>query len=599
MARQFFHHCSAAQHRRLLPNGHHLKRHSASCPVIALRFLAKTGRLAPFRFKWQTKLTAIWSLLVIRILAVLGLVIAFPAFSQAQDAKELSAQTATEKICQSLQNATVRILSNSDRSSGVIVSEAGHILTVAHGLHGDSTKASIVFNNGSRATAEIILRDKALDVAMLKLTDEAARPIFIPISIAPSGSPQKEAMVLAAGYPGREPDGSRSVIRLGKLLAVEPTTLRSSCTLTAGDSGGPLVNHLGQLTGLHRQIGLSRESNHHLPLQRIEEAVKSVLDLQKLTAADSSTPYTLTATLPTANHAVTETLRLRRVEIFQTKSSQQDDVAPQVFGTLLDAEHVATKLSELTPNAPIDCRFDRGDQCAAEIMASDVEMDLAILKLKTPRAKTTSLTLQSVDSANDYSMVFSVTIQEESSRVGLITRRQHNEPQLKGKLGAMLDIDESSGAVRVKDVAPNSTASEAELVKNCLIESINDQPVATLDDVAALLTKRQPGDWMQFRFRTGGESATTFAQLRHDPAEQFERTEFLDGRSGIISERRSGFKDAIQHDIELSPRNSGGPLVDSQGRVVGVNIARRSRESSLAIPINAVLQLLKTNSPRQ
>jgi serine protease Do len=91
----------------------------------------------------------------------------------------------------------------------------------------------------------------------------------------------------------------------------------------------------------------------------------------------------------------------------------------------------------------------------------------------------------------------------------------------------------------------------------------------------------------------GEQSSMTFAQLQHDPAKQFERTEFLDGRSGVVSERRSGFADVIQHDIELSPSDCGGPLVDSQGNVVGVNIARRARESSLALPIEVVLQMLK------
>lgn len=594
MARQFFIHCFATHRHRLFPNCLHFKRHSASCPVLARRFLAQTGRLAPFRFMRQTKLTAIGSLLLIRILAVLGLLFAFPAFGKAQDAKELSVQTATEEICQSLQNATVRILSNNDRSSGVIVSEAGHILSVAHGLHGDSTKAVIVFHDGSKAAAEIILRDKAQDVAVLKLTDEAKRPKLIPIPIARTTSLQKKSMVLAAGYPGRESNGLNPVLRLGELLAVEPTTLRSSCTLTAGDSGGPLVNYLGQLIGLHRQIGLSRESNHHLPLHRIEDAVKSVLDLQKLAAADSSTPNTSTAALPTANNEVKETLRLRRVEIHQTKSSPQDDVAPKVFGTLLDAEHVTTKLSELSPNAMIDCRFTGGDQCAAEITASDVSLDLAILKLKNPRSAVISLAMQTVNSAKEFSMVYAATTQEEPLRIGLVSRLQHNEPQLRGKLGAVLEVDEPPHTVRVKEVAPNSTASEAGLVKNCLIESINDQPIATLDDVAALLMKRQPGDWLQFRFRTDEQSSTNFAQLAHDPAEQFERTEFLDGRSGVVSERRSGFADVIQHDIELSPSDCGGPLVDSQGNVVGVNIARRARESSLALPIDVVLQILKS-----
>jgi serine protease Do len=532
------------------------------------------------------------TLLLIRTLAVLGLVFAFPAFGKAQDAKKLSAQTATKTICEGLHNATVRILSNNDRSSGVIVSETGHILTVAHGLHGDSIKAVIVFHDGSKAAADIILRDKTLDVAVLKLLDESARPKLFPISIAQTKSLQKEALVLAAGYPGREPDGLRPVIRLGQLLAVEPATLRSSCTLTAGDSGGPLVNHLGQLIGLHRQIGLSRESNHHLPLLRIEEAVKSVLDLQKLATGDSSTPTNSAASLPTANNEVTETLRLRRVEIHQTKPAPPDDVAPRVVGTLLDADHVATKLSELAPNEPIDCRFNGGDQCAAEIAASDTSLDLAILKLKNPRSAVMSLAMQSVDSAEEFSIVYAAA-QGEPLRIGLVSRLQHNEPQLRGKLGAVLEVDESLRAVRVKDVAPNSTASEAGLVKDCLIDSINDQPVATLDDVATLLNKCQPGDRLQFRVRMGEQSSMTFAQLQHDPAKQFERTEFLDGRSGVVSERRSGFADVIQHDIELSPSDCGGPLVDSQGNVVGVNIARRARESSLALPIEVVLQMLK------
>lgn len=531
---------------------------------------------------------------LIRIIAMLGLLVAGPAFGNAEDTKALPTEMATAKICQSLQNATVRILSNNDRSSGVIVSEAGHILTVAHGLHGDSTKATIVFHDGSRASAEIILRDKSLDVAVLKLLDGATRPKLIPISIGPATSLQKAALVLAAGYPGREPDGMRPVVRLGDLLAVEPKTLRSSCTLTAGDSGGPLVNHQGQLIGLHRQIGLTRESNHHLPLQRIEEAVKSFVDLRTLAAAESSTPNTLMEKLPNADLAVKATLQLRCVEIHQTKPELKNDATPRVLGTLLDAEHVATKLSELTPNSPIDCRFDGGDHCVAEITTSDTELDLAILQLKMTRSTPTSLALQTVNSVREFSIVYAATVPGESLRVGLITRRHHNEPDLRGKLGALLDIDQSSSVVRVKDVAPNSTASEAGLVKNCLIDSINGQPIATLDDVGALLIKHQPGDWLQFGFRTGDQKSMTFARLRHDPAEQFERTEFLDGRSGIVSERRSGFVDLIQHDIELSPSDCGGPLVDGDGQVIGINIARRARESSLAIPIEVVLQMLKS-----
>lgn len=594
MTGPFLNHGSFAQNCWRLPNGLQLKRRSTSCLVIVLNLLAIIGRFSLFGFKWIENVTLIRPLLLIRILAVPGLMLPCPALLEAQEARELPTQTAMTKICQTLHKATVRVVSDGDRSSGVIISEAGHILTVAHGLHGDIANPSVVFHDGSKAVAEIILRNKTLDVAVLKLADEAARSKLNPVSIASLKPLHKKAMVLAAGHPGREPDGLRAVVRLGELLAVEPTTLRSSCTLTAGDSGGPLVNHLGQLIGLHRQIGLSRESNHHLPLQHIAEAVKYVVDLGEMAAADSPAPTIESPTLPTANQGVMETLRLRSVKIFQATPSQQKNSVPQVFGTLLDAEHVATKLSELTPNGPISCRFDGDEYCAAEIVTIDAELDLAILKLKDPRSAMISLALQSVDSSDEFLFVYAATTQVEPIRVGLIARRHHKEAPLRGKLGAVLEIEEASRAVRVRDVAPNSTAAEAGLLKDCLIDSINGEPVATLNDVAALLKQRQPGDWLQFGFRKGDQSSKTIAQLRHDPAEQFERTEFLDGRSGVVSERRSGFADVIQHDIELSPGDCGGPLVDEQGIVVGVNIARRARESSLAIPIGAVLKKLKS-----
>jgi serine protease Do len=69
----------------------------------------------------------------------------------------------------------------------------------------------------------------------------------------------------------------------------------------------------------------------------------------------------------------------------------------------------------------------------------------------------------------------------------------------------------------------------------------------------------------------------------------FNRLEYLDGRAGAISLRRTGFPDVVQHDIVLEPKECGGLLISSGGRIVGWNVARRARESSLALP----LQVLK------
>jgi S1-C subfamily serine protease len=58
-----------------------------------------------------------------------------------------------------------------------------------------------------------------------------------------------------------------------------------------------------------------------------------------------------------------------------------------------------------------------------------------------------------------------------------------------------------------------------------------------------------------------------------------------DQMSGKFSERRSGFPRVLQHDILGSKSVVGGPLLDLDGRCLGMNIARANRAESFAIPV--------------
>ena len=48
----------------------------------------------------------------------------------------------------------------------------------------------------------------------------------------------------------------------------------------------------------------------------------------------------------------------------------------------------------------------------------------------------------------------------------------------------------------------------------------------------------------------------------------------------------------LQHDTVLAPNECGGPLIDLDGKTVGINIARAGRVETYAIPAETVAALL-------
>jgi S1-C subfamily serine protease len=77
----------------------------------------------------------------------------------------------------------------------------------------------------------------------------------------------------------------------------------------------------------------------------------------------------------------------------------------------------------------------------------------------------------------------------------------------------------------------------------------------------------------------------------------------LSATRGIVSKVRVSLSgmyttDVIQMDASLNPGNSGGPLLDASGKVVGVNFAglRDAQGVFFAIPINAARPLIKATS---
>lgn len=130
------------------------------------------------------------------------------------------------------------------------------------------------------------------------------------------------------------------------------------------------------------------------------------------------------------------------------------------------------------------------------------------------------------------------------------------------------------------DVVGRDPLTDSALIK--LKSPPSNLPAAALGDSETL----EPGDWVMAignPFELG--HTVTVGVISYN------------GRPFATTEGR--FQDMLQTDASINPGNSGGPLIDVQGRVVGINSAILSNESGggnvgigFAVPINTVKALL-------
>jgi S1-C subfamily serine protease len=61
--------------------------------------------------------------------------------------------------------------------------------------------------------------------------------------------------------------------------------------------------------------------------------------------------------------------------------------------------------------------------------------------------------------------------------------------------------------------------------------------------------------------------------------------------------RRNGRREVVQADITLAPGNSGGPLTDTAGRVIGINAMVAGPRVALAVPVHVARRFMAGETP--
>ncbi|MEC8431318.1 MAG: trypsin-like peptidase domain-containing protein, partial [Planctomycetota bacterium] len=98
---------------------------------------------------------------------------------------------------------------------------------------------------------------------LVKLESEQSFPYA---EMGDSAQLAKGQWVLAVGHPGGYESKRGAVVRLGRILAINKTGLRTDCALVGGDSGGPLFDMQGRVIGINSRIGDNLDKNIHVPV---------------------------------------------------------------------------------------------------------------------------------------------------------------------------------------------------------------------------------------------------------------------------------------------------------------------------------------------
>lgn len=295
----------------------------------------------------------------------------------------------------------------------------------------------------------------------------------------------------------------------------------------------------------------------------------------------------------------------QRLVIQQSSAVIYDGLAEKAYGVVISPQgDILTKASEIKGIKKLAVTVDQKKYTEVKILTIDPTWDVAHLKVAavglTPvkYAPTSAVPQGTWVVANGVTsrthrrvlagIISAKTREVGGAALGVILKQPKGNANENAKDGAKEDAKdgakEDANVLEIMELQDKSGAKEAGLQKGDVITAIGDQPVGKFEDIAKVLKGRKVGTKVKVSYRRNNETASVEVRLmaRSEMTEQMSRN---DQMSGKVSDRRSDFPRVMQHDILSANSVVGGPLLDLDGRCLGMNIARANRAETFAIPV--------------
>ncbi|MCA9263530.1 MAG: PDZ domain-containing protein [Planctomycetales bacterium] len=270
-----------------------------------------------------------------------------------------------------------------------------------------------------------------------------------------------------------------------------------------------------------------------------------------------------------------------------TVQIMHDDKAV-ALGTVVDSGGlILTKASELPKE--IMCRIPGGLRREGKVVASDEDYDLALVQVEAPPLTPAEWSTENAPAVGSW-LAAPSGFTDDPLSVGVVSVPPRRIRPESGVLGIWLD--DSDNGPRVTHVIDGSGAEVAGIRVDDIIRRIDGDLIDSREKLTSTIRKRRPGEQVWLDVMRATESIRVQANLTRYSDLVPDEEVMQNTIGGPISERRSGFSEVIQHDSLIQPHHCGGPIVDLEGHVVGINIARAGRTATYALPSHVVRERL-------
>ncbi len=262
---------------------------------------------------------------------------------------------------------------------------------------------------------------------------------------------------------------------------------------------------------------------------------------------------------------------------------QEQQVA---LGAVVTADgYIITKASELG-KGDLECEFMDGKVVPAKLVTKLDQYDLALLKVEVKDLKPISFKTDDIPVGT---MLVAAGIDENPISVGVLSVPVRNlDETQKGFVGVGLLENPKGKGVGIGSVVEEGPGEKAGLEVSDVVLSIDGQEVNHPHELMRLIAAKGPGETVKLKVspQQGGDPVDVEVTLSSRGDYQRQLTQGIDPTAQMgsdLSNRQANFPNALQNDLGINADQCGGPVVDIDGNVVGLNIARSGRTSTLMI----------------